>query len=38
MERCIKRCSVYYEELMHDRWNPDRVIPLHRMGYTPSDM
>jgi len=38
MERCMKRCCVYYQELMHDRWNPDRVIPLHRMGYTPSDM
>jgi hypothetical protein len=38
MDRCIKRCCVYYQELMHDRWNPDRVFPLHRMGYKPSDM
>ena len=38
MERCMKRCSVFYEELMHNRWNPDRVIQLRKMGYNPSDM
>jgi hypothetical protein len=38
MERCIKRCSVYYEELMHDRWNPDRVFQLRNRGYNPSDI
>jgi Leucine-rich repeat (LRR) protein len=37
-ERCIQRCSVYYEELMHDRWNPDRVIQLRKMGYMPEDI
>ena len=38
MERCMKRCSVYYEELMHNRWNPDRVFQLRDRGYKPSDM
>ena len=38
MKRCMERCCVYYQELMHNRWNPDRVIPLHRMGYNPSDI
>jgi hypothetical protein len=38
MGRCMWRCSVYYEELMHDRWNPDRVKKLLGMGYTPEDM
>jgi Leucine-rich repeat (LRR) protein len=37
-ERCIKRCSSYYEELMHHRWHPDRVIHLYHMGYMPEDM
>ena len=38
MERCMKRCSVYYEDLMHNRWNPDRVFQLRDRGYNPSDM
>lgn len=37
-ERCMKRCSIYYEELMHNRWNPERVVPLYDMGYNPEDM
>ena len=37
-ERCMKRCSVYYEELMHDRWNPDRVKKLLEIGYMPEEM
>jgi len=38
MERCMERCSAYFQELMHNRWNPDRVFPLCRMGYKPSDI
>ena len=38
MKRCMGRCSMYYEELMHQHWNPDRVIPLYHMGYKPEDM
>jgi hypothetical protein len=38
MERCIKRCSVYYEELMSLMWHPDRVIQLRDRGYKPSDI
>jgi Leucine-rich repeat (LRR) protein len=37
-ERCMKRCSIYYEELMHNRWNPERIIQLYDMGYKPEDM
>jgi hypothetical protein len=38
MKRCMGRCSTYYEELMHQRWNPDRVFHLRDMGYKPEDM
>jgi Leucine-rich repeat (LRR) protein len=38
MKRCMGRCSTYYEELMHQRWNPDRVLHLYDMGYKPEDM
>jgi hypothetical protein len=38
MKRCMGRCSTYYEELMHHRWNPDRVDYLYAMGYTMGDM
>jgi len=38
MERCMKRCSVYYEELMSLMWHPDRVIQLRDRGYKPSDI
>jgi hypothetical protein len=37
-ERSMNRCSVYYEELMHNRWNPDRIEYLYRMGYVIGDM
>lgn len=37
-ERCMKRCSVYYEELMSLMWHPDRVKKLLEMGYTPEEM
>lgn len=38
MRRCMKRCSTYYEELMHRQWHPDRVVHLYEMGYKPEDM
>jgi hypothetical protein len=38
MKRCMGRCSTYYEELMHNRWNPERVFHLRDMGYNPEDM
>ena len=38
MDRCMKRCSVYYEELMHDRWNPDRIFQLRDRGYKPDEI
>ena len=38
MGRCMERCSIYYAELMHNRWNPDRVFQLRDMGYKLSDM
>lgn len=38
MKRCMGRCSTYYEELMHQRWNPERVIPLYHMGYKMEDL
>jgi Leucine-rich repeat (LRR) protein len=38
MKRCMVRCSAYYEELMHNRWNPERVFHLRDMGYNPEDM
>jgi hypothetical protein len=37
-ERCMKRCERYFEELMHNRWHPERVFHLRKMGYTPYDM
>jgi hypothetical protein len=37
-ERCMKRCSTYYEELMCLRWHPDRVVYLYDRGYKPEDM
>jgi Leucine-rich repeat (LRR) protein len=38
MDRCMKRCSVFYDDLMHNRWNPDRVFQLRDMGYKLSDI
>ena len=38
MKRCMGRCSAYYEELMHNRWHPDRVDHLSGMGYRLGDM
>ena len=38
MERSMKRCSIFYEELMHNRWNPDRVFQLRDMGYQPDEI
>jgi Leucine-rich repeat (LRR) protein len=32
-KRCMGRCSTYYEELMHNRWHPDRIDYLVDMGY-----
>ena len=37
-ERCMKRCLVYYEELMHNRWNPDRIDDLCSKGYVIGDL
>jgi Leucine-rich repeat (LRR) protein len=37
-ERCMGRCSTYYEELMCLRWHPDRVDYLYHMGYKLCDM
>lgn len=37
-ERCMKRCSAYYEELMHNRWNPDRIDDLCSKGYVIGDL
>ena len=37
-ERCMKRCLTYYEELMHNRWHPDRIDDLCDMGYTIADI
>lgn len=37
-KRCMERCSTYFEELMQNRWNPERVLHLLKMGYTPTDM
>jgi Leucine-rich repeat (LRR) protein len=38
MDRSIKRCSTYYEELMHHRWHPDRIDQVYATGYTIGDM
>jgi hypothetical protein len=38
MDRCIERCSLYYEELMSLRWHPDRVDYLRERGYKPDEM
>ena len=38
MKRCMGRCSTYYEELMHNRWHPDRVDHLSGMGYRLGDI
>lgn len=38
MGRCMERCSAFYEELMHNRWNPDRVFQLREMGYQPDEI
>jgi hypothetical protein len=37
-ERCMKRCSVYYEELMSLMWHPNRVFQLRDMGYKPDEI
>lgn len=36
--RCVERCSIYFLELMHNRWHPDRVFHLRKIGYMPKDM
>jgi len=36
--RSMERCSIYYEELMHNRWHPDRVEHLRTLGYMPADI
>jgi hypothetical protein len=36
--RTMERCLIYYEELMHNRWHPDRVFYLRKIGYMPNDM
>jgi E3 ubiquitin-protein ligase SspH1/E3 ubiquitin-protein ligase SspH2 len=38
MERCMKRCSVYYEELMSLMWHPDRIDYLRHKGYKPDEI
>jgi hypothetical protein len=38
MERCMKRCETYFDELMQNRWHPERVFHLRKMGYMPDDM
>lgn len=38
MKRCMKRCSMYYEELMSLMWHPDRVDYMRSIGYKPDDM
>jgi hypothetical protein len=37
-ERCMKRCSVFYEELMSLMWHPNRVFQLRDMGYKPDEI
>jgi hypothetical protein len=37
-ERCMKRCAIYEEELMHNRWHPDRIVHMYHMGYVVGDM
>jgi Leucine-rich repeat (LRR) protein len=37
-KRCMDRCSEYYEELMCNRWHPDRIDHMYHMGYILSDM
>jgi hypothetical protein len=32
MDRCMKRCSLYKEEIMMAVWHPKRVNPLIEMG------
>ena len=36
--RCMKRCAIYEEELMHNRWNPDRIDYLCSIGYMLGDI
>jgi len=38
MERSMKRCSVFYEELMHNRWHPDRIDYMRGLGYKPDEI
>jgi hypothetical protein len=38
MDRCIERCSLYYEELMSLMWHPDRIDYLRHRGYKPDEM
>ena len=37
-KRSMERCFIYYEELMHNRWNPDRIDYLCSKGYAIGDM
>jgi hypothetical protein len=36
--RCMKRCAIFEEELMHNRWHPDRIVHLYHMGYMMEDI
>lgn len=38
MDRCMKRCSLYKEEIMMKVWHPSRVEKLLEMGYDMEDM
>jgi hypothetical protein len=38
MERCMKRCAQYKEEIMMKTWHPSRVEMLLEMGYDVEDM
>ena len=38
MERCMKRCSIFYEELMGLMWHPDRVDYMRSIGYKPDEI
>jgi len=38
MERSMKRCSIFYEELMNLMWHPDRVDYMRSIGYKPDEI
>ena len=37
-ERCMKRCTLYKEQIMMKVWHPSRVQKLLEMGYEIEDM